>query len=127
VLGWVVIRPRGWPEAVAAVPAAALVIGTGALSARAALAEAERLGPVIGFLLARDGDRSRLGPKSLGPADRFVVDHAPVPGPARLAGRSTRHRHHPADAAPPAQSPSPPPSPPVAHRRCACGPGARAA
>jgi arsenical pump membrane protein len=52
VLGWAVIRPRGWPEAVAAVPAAALVIGTGAVSPQAALAEAERLGPVIGFLAA---------------------------------------------------------------------------
>ncbi|HEY7361597.1 MAG TPA: universal stress protein [Streptosporangiaceae bacterium] len=31
------------------------------------------------LVLARDGDRSRLGPRSLGPADRFVVDHAPCP------------------------------------------------
>jgi hypothetical protein len=30
-------------------------------------------------VLARDGERSRLGPKSLGPASRFVVDHAPCP------------------------------------------------
>jgi nucleotide-binding universal stress UspA family protein len=29
------------------------------------------------LVLARDGDRSRLGPKSLGHATRFVVDHAP--------------------------------------------------
>ncbi|HUL27379.1 MAG TPA: universal stress protein [Streptosporangiaceae bacterium] len=29
------------------------------------------------LIMARDGDRSRLGPKSLGHADRFVVDHAP--------------------------------------------------
>jgi nucleotide-binding universal stress UspA family protein len=29
------------------------------------------------LVLARDGDRSRLGPHSLGPATRFVVDHAP--------------------------------------------------
>lgn len=29
------------------------------------------------LVAARDGDRSRLGPKSLGPATRFVVDHAP--------------------------------------------------
>ncbi|MGV9646490.1 universal stress protein [Streptomyces sp. NPDC003514] len=31
------------------------------------------------LVLARDGDRSRLGPHSLGPASRFVVDHAPCP------------------------------------------------
>jgi len=31
------------------------------------------------LVLARDGDRTRLGPKSLGPATRFVVDHAPCP------------------------------------------------
>ncbi|GAA3834795.1 hypothetical protein GCM10022403_079470 [Streptomyces coacervatus] len=31
------------------------------------------------LIVARDGDRSRLGPKSLGPASRFVVDHAPCP------------------------------------------------
>src|SRR6185503_11601831 len=29
------------------------------------------------LVLARDGDHSRLGPPSLGPAARFVVDHAP--------------------------------------------------
>ena len=29
------------------------------------------------LVVARDGDRSRLGPHSLGPATRFVVDHAP--------------------------------------------------
>jgi arsenical pump membrane protein len=52
VLGWAVWRPRGWPEAVAAVPAAALVIGTGAISAHDAGADARRLGPVIGFLAA---------------------------------------------------------------------------
>jgi nucleotide-binding universal stress UspA family protein len=31
------------------------------------------------LVCARDGDRSRLGPRSLGPATRFVVDHAPCP------------------------------------------------
>jgi nucleotide-binding universal stress UspA family protein len=31
------------------------------------------------LVLARDGDRSRLGPRSLGAASRFVVDHAPCP------------------------------------------------
>jgi nucleotide-binding universal stress UspA family protein len=29
------------------------------------------------LVLARDGDHARLGPRSLGPAARFVVDHAP--------------------------------------------------
>jgi nucleotide-binding universal stress UspA family protein len=29
------------------------------------------------LICARDGDRSRLGPHSLGPATRFAVDHAP--------------------------------------------------
>ncbi|MFF8959389.1 universal stress protein [Streptomyces sp. NPDC014894] len=31
------------------------------------------------LVLARDGDRTRPGPHSLGPATRFVVDHAPCP------------------------------------------------
>ncbi|WP_369251460.1 universal stress protein [Streptomyces sp. R41] len=31
------------------------------------------------LVLARDGDRTRLGPHSLGRAGRFVVDHAPCP------------------------------------------------
>lgn len=31
------------------------------------------------LVVARDGDRRRLGPKSLGPHSRFVVDHAPCP------------------------------------------------
>jgi arsenical pump membrane protein len=52
VLAWAVIRPRGWPEAVAAVPAAALVIATGAIPLHDASAEARQLGPVIGFLAA---------------------------------------------------------------------------
>jgi nucleotide-binding universal stress UspA family protein len=39
----------------------------------AAAAEADLL------VMARDGDLARLGPRSLGPATRFVVDHAPCP------------------------------------------------
>lgn len=31
------------------------------------------------LVVARDGDRTHAGPKSLGPAARFVVDHAPCP------------------------------------------------
>ncbi|MBL1084436.1 universal stress protein [Streptomyces actinomycinicus] len=43
---------------------------------REVVAAAEGAGLLV---LARDGDRSRLGPKSLGPAVRFAVDHAPCP------------------------------------------------
>jgi len=52
VLAFAVIRPWGWGEAVVAVPAAVLVIAVGAVSPHRALVEAERLGPIIGFLAA---------------------------------------------------------------------------
>ena len=31
------------------------------------------------LILARDGEQTRLGPKSLGHATRFIVDHSPCP------------------------------------------------
>ncbi|MGW1279900.1 SLC13 family permease [Streptomyces tsukubensis] len=52
VLAWAVIRPRGLPEAVVAVPAAVLVIAVGAVSPSGAADEAALLGPVVGFLAA---------------------------------------------------------------------------
>ena len=85
------------------------------------------------LVLARDGDRSRLGPRSLGPHARFVVDHAPcavellwpdaAPGleslpPPPPPGGPAPHppppggpASHPPAPAPPGGSPPPPAAP----------------
>lgn len=57
------------------------------------------------LVCARDGDLGRLGPPSLGPATRFVVDHAPcavllvwpapAPGVETLPPPPGHHRPHP--------------------------------
>ncbi|MFI9005989.1 SLC13 family permease [Actinosynnema sp. NPDC053489] len=52
VLAAAVVRPWGWPEAVVAVPAAALVLLTGVITPEHAAAEVARLGPVVVFLAA---------------------------------------------------------------------------
>ena len=52
IIAFASVRPRGLPEAVVAVPAAAIIVATCAVSPADALAEVEKLLPVVGFLAA---------------------------------------------------------------------------
>jgi nucleotide-binding universal stress UspA family protein len=82
--------PHAAPEPLRAISeqaAAELLADAQARFARPAKVEARRgrverevvaaAEPMDLLVLARDGDHERLGPHSLGPAARFVIDHAP--------------------------------------------------
>jgi nucleotide-binding universal stress UspA family protein len=82
--------PHGAPEPLRAISeqaATELLADAQARFARPAKLEARRgrverevvaaAEPMDLLVLARDGDHERLGPHSLGPAARFVIDHAP--------------------------------------------------
>lgn len=60
------------------------------------------------LICARDGDRSRLGPRSLGPPTRFVVDHVPCPVLLVWPGEAPRVDSIPPPP-PPGEEPPPPP------------------
>lgn len=67
------------------------------------------------LIVARDGDTSRLGPKSLGRHARFIVDHAPCPvllvwpGATPAVASIPAPKHHPPKPPPPHHRPPPPP------------------
>jgi nucleotide-binding universal stress UspA family protein len=79
------------------------------------------------LVVARDGDRSRLGPHSLGHATRFIVDHAPCPvllvWPDEAPGIESMPPpppgHH---SPPPPPGHHPPPPPPPGHHPPPHGP-----
>jgi nucleotide-binding universal stress UspA family protein len=69
------------------------------------------------LIVARDGDQSRLGPKSLGKEVRFIVDHAPCqvlliwPGATPDVGTLPPAPKHADQKHPDPKHPGPPPPP----------------
>ena len=84
VLTVAVVRPRGWPEAAAAVPVAVIVLATGAVSWPHARDELSRLGPVVGFLAAVLSLAAMCGDEGLFDAVGAVVARRAHGRPSRL-------------------------------------------
>ncbi|WP_345143716.1 universal stress protein, partial [Streptomyces mexicanus] len=68
------------------------------------------------LVLARDGDRDRLGPHSIGPAVRFAVDHAPCPVLLVWPETAPALTTLPPPPPEPHEPPGPPPPPPPGRR-----------
>jgi nucleotide-binding universal stress UspA family protein len=112
--------PGGQVEAISRAAAAALLDDAAARLGRPA-ARVERRGRVERevvraadgadlLICARDGDRAHLGPRSLGAATRFVIDHAPCPVLLVWPGQAPGADSLPPP--PPKHPPGPPPRPP---------------
>lgn len=67
------------------------------------------------LVVARDGDHSRLGPKSLGHATRFVIDHAPCAVLLVWPDETPGIESIPAPGHGPPPGSGPPPRPPLRH------------
>jgi nucleotide-binding universal stress UspA family protein len=65
------------------------------------------------LICVRDGDHTHLGPHSLGPATRFVVDHAPCPVLLVWPEDAPDIRSMPAPPPPGLPNPPAPPGPPA--------------